>query len=129
MNKKQSKSKFKLISVKEFEERTHFIQVPTQVAKNTEISIQARHLYTILQSYCWDKDYCFPSQNTLATDMGISDRRVRTLLKELEKNRCIRIHKTGCHSPNISQLLIHPHNKKYRERYVDVFEYKKTSND
>jgi len=129
MEDNKGKSKLKLISEKEFEELIHFIQVTTQVAKNTKISIQARHLYTILQSYCWDKDYCFPSQKTLAKDMGICDRRIRDLLQELKKNKCIEIHKPGRYSTNIYELKILPNNKKYKERYVEVFENVQTGTD
>jgi hypothetical protein len=38
----------------------------------------------MLLKYAREKDYCFPGQQTLAEDMGSSERSVRTYQKELE---------------------------------------------
>jgi biotin operon repressor len=39
--------------------------------------------------YCGNNEWCFPSQKTLAKDMGCSDRYVRELIKELESQGLI----------------------------------------
>jgi len=60
-----------------------FTQVPNCVLKDTDISYQARVLYAILLSYSWQKESCNPTQETIANDLGVSVRTIRTLLNEL----------------------------------------------
>ena len=45
----------------------------------------------MLLKYAWQKDFCYPGQETLAKDMGVSDRSVRTYLQELEAEKFINI--------------------------------------
>ncbi len=49
---------------------TGFTQVPNTILKNSQLSLGSRMLYNILLSYCWHKDTCFPSYDTLMQDMG-----------------------------------------------------------
>ena len=61
-----------------------FTQVPNFILTNKDLSVGAKLYYAMLLKYAREKDYCFPGQQTLATDMGSSERRVRTYQKELE---------------------------------------------
>jgi hypothetical protein len=53
-------------------------------AKEIKLSPSKRLLLCALFRYLGDRDFCFPSQKALAEDTGLSERTVRTLLKELE---------------------------------------------
>jgi hypothetical protein len=62
-----------------------FTQVPNFILRNKSISIGAKVVYAALLSYAWNKDCCFPGQEALADDLGISKRSVITFLQDLEK--------------------------------------------
>src|SRR5215467_11402179 len=61
-----------------------FTQVPNHVLDSGKLSPGAKLTYAMLLKYAWQNDYCFPGQERLAKDMGLSDRSVRTHLKSLE---------------------------------------------
>jgi hypothetical protein len=61
-----------------------FTQVPNFILTNKDLSVGAKLYYAMLLKYAREKDYCFPGQQTLAEDMGSSERSVRTYQKELE---------------------------------------------
>ena len=80
-----------------------FTQVPNALY-DVDVSIGAKHTYSMLLSYAWHNDYCFPGQETLATRMRCSSRSVRTYLKELEAAKLLVIKKQGQGRVNIYQL-------------------------
>ena len=55
-----------------------FTQVPNHILDNGKLSPGAKLTYAMLLKYAWQNDYCFPGQERLAKDMGVSDRSVRT---------------------------------------------------
>jgi biotin operon repressor len=81
-----------------------FTQVPNAILKSSEVSPTAKLTYAMLLSYAWQNDYCFPGQERLATDIGVSDRSVRTYLKELETKGLLSIKQQGQGRPNIYHL-------------------------
>lgn len=85
--------------------RDGFAQVPNAVMRHRGLSPQAKCLYTLLLTYAWRDSSCFPSQKTLATDLGISDRYVREILKELEREGFLQIQRQGLNKPNIYHFL------------------------
>ena len=48
-----------------------------------------------LLSSAWQNDFCFPGQETLAKDMGVTSRSVRTYLKALETKKFLTIQQQG----------------------------------
>ncbi|MEI7555181.1 helix-turn-helix domain-containing protein [Candidatus Chlorohelix sp.] len=74
-----------------------FVQIPLELIRETEISPAALKLYMIILSYSGvDNNSAFPSQSRLASDMKLTERRVRTLLVELlEANLVEIIHRAG----------------------------------
>ena len=58
----------------------------------------------MLLSYAWQNDFCFPGQETLAKDMGVTSRSVRTYLKELEAKKFLTIQQQGQGRVNIYHL-------------------------
>src|SRR6266851_2233466 len=56
--------------------RGGFTQVPNFILKNPQISVGAKVAYAMFLSYAWNNDFCFPGQDGLAKDMGITRPRV-----------------------------------------------------
>lgn len=81
-----------------------FTQVPNFILLNDKLSIGSKMTYSLLLKYAWYDDHCFPGQVKLATDMGVSERSVRTYLKELEKSGFITIKQRGLGKVNIYEL-------------------------
>lgn len=81
-----------------------FTQVPNAILKSTEITSGAKLVYALLLSYAWHNDYCFPGQDTLATDIGISRQSVNTHVKELERKGFIKIKRLGQGRVNLYEL-------------------------
>lgn len=87
-----------------------FTQVPNHVLVSEKISPGAKLAYAMLLKYAWQNDYCFPGQQRLAKDMGVTDRSVRTYLGELEDKRFITIRQRGQGKPNLYELNLTPGN-------------------
>ena len=81
-----------------------FTQVPNAILKSDKLSPGAKMTYAMLLSYAWHNDYCFPGQDRLAKDIGITDRSVRTHLKELEGKGLLTIKQQGQGRPNLYHL-------------------------
>ncbi len=81
-----------------------FTQVPNALLRHKTISPGAKLVYTMLLSYAWQNDFCFPGQETLAKDMGVTSRSVRTYLKELEAKKFLTIQQQGQGRVNIYHL-------------------------
>jgi hypothetical protein len=56
--------------------------VPNFILESEKISVGAKLTYAMLLKYAREMDECFPGQNRLAKDIGVSERSVRTWLKE-----------------------------------------------
>ena len=75
--------------------------VPNFILESDQISIGAKLTYAMMLKYAREKDDCFPGQQTLAEDMGSSERSVRSWLKELEESGLISIERRGQGRPNL----------------------------
>ena len=84
--------------------RHGFTQVPNSVLKSEKLSPGAKLAYTMLLSYAWQNDYCFPGQERLAKDMGSGLRSVVRYIQELEKGSFVKITKRGLGRPNLYEL-------------------------
>src|SRR5229473_3333952 len=81
-----------------------FTQVPNHVLVSSSLSPGAKLTYAMLLKYAWQNNYCFPGQERLAKDMGVTDRSVRTYLQELETQRFVTIKQRGLGKPNLYEL-------------------------
>jgi hypothetical protein len=81
-----------------------FTQVPNHVLVSSKLSPGAKLTYAMLLKYAWQNDYCFPGQERLANDMGVTDRSVRTYLQELEREQFVAIKQRGLGKPNLYEL-------------------------
>ena len=84
--------------------RCSFTPALTFILKSKDLSVGAKLTYSMLLSYAWANDYCFPGQETLAEDMGVSRRSVVTFIKELQTRDCISVKRQGLNRPNIYTL-------------------------
>lgn len=84
--------------------RHGFTQVPNFLFKNSGLSIGAIVVYSKFLSYAWHNDYCFPGQEQLAQDIDVSDRSVRTWIKELQDAGLLEVQQRGLGKTNIYKL-------------------------
>jgi hypothetical protein len=72
-----------------------FTQVPNFILRHSDISIGAKTIYSLLLSYAWHNDLCFPGQDRLAKDVGMGIASVNRFIKELETCSLIEITRRG----------------------------------
>ena len=85
-----------------------FTQVPNFLLKSKKLSSGDKITFAMLLSYAWQNDFCFPGQERLAEDLGLSDRSVRTHLKSLEAAGLLAIQRRGQGKTNIYELNLIP---------------------
>ncbi len=78
-----------------------FTQVPNFILKDPLISVGAKVAYAMFLSYAWHNDSCFPGQDRLAEDMGLTRVRVTQLIGELELAGLITIQRRGQGKTNL----------------------------
>jgi hypothetical protein len=78
-----------------------FTQIPNFILKNSKLSVGAKVAYAMFLSYAWHNDSCFPGQDRLADDMGMSRSRVTTFIGELEQSGLISIQRRGQGKTNL----------------------------
>ena len=81
-----------------------FTQVPNAVLKSDELSPGAKLAYTMLLSYAWHNDFCFPGQERLAQDIGIKRQTANIHIKELETKGFVKITRRGQGKPNLYEV-------------------------
>ena len=82
-----------------------FTIAPNRILRNKTLTPYAKLAYTVLLSYAWEKNYCFPSQEKLAEDIGIAKRSVVKVIQELRQKKMIEVKKRGLGKPNIYYIL------------------------
>src|SRR5438552_3132720 len=81
--------------------RGGFSQVPNFILKDPDLSLGAKVTYAMFLSYAWHNESCFPGQEKLAADMGMSRSRVAEFISELSKSGLITIKRRGLGKTNI----------------------------
>jgi biotin operon repressor len=79
-------------------------QLPNFVLKSGTLSLGAKVTYAMFLHYAWHNDHCFPGQDRLGEDMGMSKSRVNEFVKELERAGLIDIHRRGQGKTNIYKI-------------------------
>ena len=82
-----------------------FTQLPRFVLKDKRLSFGARLTYAVLLSYAWQEDSCFPGQNKMANDLGVSRQAINGYLIELKDNNYISWERRGLGKTNIYYIL------------------------
>ena len=60
-----------------------FAAFPYMVLRDVRLSVGARLSYAVLLMYAWQEGSCFPGQDRMAVDLGVSPRNLRRFLAEL----------------------------------------------
>ena len=81
-----------------------FTQVPNHLLRSDKVSAGAKLAYTMLLSYAWHNEFCFPGQERLAKDMGAGERSVVRYIQELEETQFITVTRRGQGRPNMYEL-------------------------
>jgi len=81
--------------------RDGFTQVPNFILRDSGISVGAKVVYSMFLSYAWHNDSCFPGQDRLAVDMGLTRARVTQLISELDSAGLISIQRRGQGKTNL----------------------------
>lgn len=84
--------------------RKNFTMIPNVLLSECQLSTPARLLLCVLFKYSFQKDYCWPSQETLGKDIGCTSRHIRNLLKELEEAELIDPKRLGFNRTNTYKL-------------------------
>ena len=82
-----------------------FTQLPRYILKDKKLSFGARLTYAVLLSYAWQEDSCFPGQDKIAGDLGVSRQAVNGYLTELKDNEYINWERRGLGKTNIYYIL------------------------
>ena len=85
-----------------------FTQVPNFLLDSNRVSPGAKLAYALLLRYAWQNDYCYPSQQRLAADMGVTPRSLITYLQELQKVDWIKVERRGQGKSNVYELNLKP---------------------
>ena len=75
--------------------RYGFTQLPNFILRDPELSANAKTAYSLLLSYAWHNDLCFPGQERLAEHMGTHVSTVSRAITELEDCSLIEIDRRG----------------------------------
>ena len=84
--------------------RSGFTQIPNFILTDGSLSLGAKITYAMFLHYAWHKDSCFPGQDRLGADMGMSTSRVNDFIKELEHVGLVAITRRGQGKTNIYQI-------------------------
>lgn len=84
--------------------RHGFTQVPNFLFKGAGLSMGAIVIYSKFLSYAWHNDLCFPGQQRLADDLGISLGSVNSFIKELQAAKLIEITRRGQGKTNVYKI-------------------------
>jgi hypothetical protein len=81
-----------------------YTQVPNHVLTSDRLSPGAKLVYAMLLKYAWEKDYCFPGQERLAVDMGVTRQSANAYIQELQRQQFIAIRRRGQGKTNLYEL-------------------------
>ena len=81
--------------------RYGFTQLPNFILRDPDLSIGAKTAYALFLSYAWHNNLCFPGQDRLAKDIGMSIGSVNAFIKELETCGLIEITRRGQGKTNL----------------------------
>ena len=81
--------------------RYGFTQLPNFILRNPDLSANAKTVYSLLLSYAWNNNLCFPGQDTLAKALGMSIGSVNAFIKELQACGLVEITRRGQGKTNI----------------------------
>jgi hypothetical protein len=104
-----------------------FTQIPNFILRDPAVSIGAKTIYSLLLSYAWHNDLCFPGQDRLAKDVGMGIASVNRFIKELEGCSLIEIERRGQGKTNFYTVNFVVKSQKRKSRFPRA-EFKNSTN-
>lgn len=92
------------IIVEEQRLQEDYTMLPNTILRRADVTPGGKLTYTMLLCYARQKGSCFPGQDTLARDLGVSRRSVVTYLQELQKVGLLRVVRRGLGRTNVYTL-------------------------
>src|SRR5258708_25480091 len=83
-----------------------YTQVPNHILISDRLSPGAKLTYAMLLKYAWQNEYCFPGQERLATDMGVTRQSANAYIQELQRRSFIAIRRHGQGKTNLYELKL-----------------------
>src|SRR6266446_2034512 len=99
-----------------------YTQVPNHVLVSDRLSPGAKLAYAMLLKYAWQNEFCFPGQERLATDMGVTRQSANTYIQELRRRDFINIKRRGQGKTNLYELNLVAGTKRRRRFDVKNFD-------
>lgn len=81
--------------------------LPNWLLKSKDVSVGAKVCYARLCQFAGERNDCRPSQETLATELGVTVRQVRRYLAELEESKLVEGDQRGLGQSNVYFFLWH----------------------
>jgi biotin operon repressor len=81
-----------------------YTQVPNHILISDRLSPGAKLTYAMLLKYAWQNEYCFPGQERLAVDMGVTRQSANAYIQELQRQQFIAIRRRGQGKTNLYEL-------------------------
>ena len=82
-----------------------FTQIPRYILRDKHLSFGARLTYAVLLSYAWQDESCFPGQERMAKDLGVTRKSINDYLNELKRCNYISWERRGLGKTNIYYIL------------------------
>ncbi len=89
-----------------------YTQVPNHALISNRLSPGAKLAYAMLLRYAWQNDYCFPGQERLATDMGVTRQSANAYVQELQREKFITIKRRGQGRTNVYEFDLRKRGKR-----------------
>src|SRR3990172_13112568 len=77
-----------------------FTQVPNVIQNDPNLELGEKAVYAQFLQYAWHHDYCFPSQDLIAKNLGLTRSRITQFVKGLEIHGYLTIQRRGLGKTN-----------------------------
>ncbi len=84
--------------------RSGFTQIPNCVLRDSRLSAMEKIVYSLLLSYAWQNNECYPGTETLAYNAGCTIRTVISAIQGLTKAKLIKVERRGQGKVNIYHI-------------------------
>src|ERR1700693_3737744 len=81
-----------------------FTQVPNVIQNDPNLELGEKAVYAQFLQYAWHHDYCFPSQDRIAKNLGVSRTLVTKFVSGLAKKGLLTIERRGLGKTNYYTL-------------------------
>jgi biotin operon repressor len=81
-----------------------FTQVPNVIQNDPDLELGEKAVYAQFLQYAWHHDYCFPSQDRIAKNLGVSRTLVTKFVAGLAKKGLLTIERRGLGKTNYYTL-------------------------